>query len=41
MINWLIKSFIKDHEQVNDSEVRTKYGTLSSIVGIGVNILLV
>jgi cation diffusion facilitator family transporter len=40
MINWLIKSFIKDHEQVNDSEVRTKYGTLSSIVGISVNILL-
>lgn len=40
MINWLIRSFIRDHEQVNDPEVRTGYGTLSSIVGIAVNILL-
>lgn len=36
----LIKLFVRDNENVNDIKVRTAYGTLGSITGIIVNILL-
>lgn len=40
MTKLLIRLFIKDRENIKDLNVRTKYGTLSSITGIIVNILL-
>ncbi len=40
MINFIIKKFIKDYENVNDSKVRESYGTVSSIMGIIINSLL-
>lgn len=40
MIDWLIKHFIKDSENTADPEVRRKYGTLCSIYGIFLNVLL-
>ncbi len=36
----LLKLFVKDYEKVNDSTVRSKYGTLAGIVGIISNIIL-
>ena len=32
--------FVKDYKNVKNSEVRTRYGTMVSIVGICVNVLL-
>ena len=40
MTSFLIKTFIKDSNKINDPIVRKRYGTLSSIVGILCNILL-
>lgn len=40
MTNFLIKLFIKDKDNVQDRNVREKYGMLSSITGVIVNILL-
>lgn len=40
MIGVLAKIFIKDSENVKDTEVRRKYGMLSSITGIVLNIIL-
>ncbi len=40
MTKFLVRTFIKNHENVNDIRVREKYGTLSSVVGIICNILL-
>ena len=40
MLNFLIKKFVKDSENVNDSKVRTAYGTLCSVYGIILNIIL-
>lgn len=40
MINLIIKNFIKNYENVNDPNVRENYGTVSSIVGIILNVLL-
>lgn len=40
MIRLLIKSFVKDSENTSDIQVRGRYGTLSSVVGIICNILL-
>ena len=40
MTGLLIKLFIKDKDNVQNVEVREKYGMLSSITGIIVNILL-
>ena len=39
MTNLLINLFIKD-KNIKDANVRTKYGTLSSITGIIVNFIL-
>lgn len=36
----LIKLFVKDSENVNDIKVRTAYGTLASVTGIVLNIIL-
>ena len=41
MTNLLIKIFIKDKDNINDKNVREKYGMLSSITGIIINILLI
>lgn len=40
MLQFLAKRFIKNYQNLDDPAVRGKYGTLSSIVGIAVNILL-
>lgn len=40
MTDLLIKLFIRKKEDVNDKEVREKYGLLSSVTGIIVNVLL-
>jgi cation diffusion facilitator family transporter len=40
MLNFLIKIFIKDHENVEDSKVREAYGILTGSYGIFLNILL-
>ena len=40
MTNLLLKLFVKDKDNVNDVKVRSKYGTLSGVVGIICNFLL-
>lgn len=40
MVNLLIKTFIKNSEDIENPRVRQKYGTLSSFVGIICNLLL-
>ena len=40
MIKLLIKKFIEDSENINDANVRKKYGELSGILGICCNLLL-
>ena len=40
MTKLLIKLFIKDSEKTDDPAVRSRYGTLSGIVGILCNYLL-
>ena len=40
MTDFLVKHFVKNHEQVEEDEVRTEYGTLASGVGIFCNLLL-
>lgn len=40
MSNWLLKTFVKDYDNVTNSKVRTAYGVLASIVGIICNVIL-
>ena len=40
MINLLVKTFVKDAGNVQDPQVRQRYGTLSGAVGIFLNLLL-
>ena len=40
MTNLLIKLFVKDPERTDDKRVRENYGTVTSVVGIVVNLLL-
>ena len=40
MTEFLVRRFVKDHEQTERASVRTAYGVLSSIVGICCNVLL-
>ncbi len=40
MERFLIHTFIKDHTNVEDQEVRYNYGRLSGIVGVIVNLLI-
>ena len=40
MTDFLVKRFVKNHEQVQDIQVRTQYGILTSMVGISCNMLL-
>jgi len=40
MTGWLVKLFVKNHEQAQLPEVRASYGKLSGIVGIVCNVLL-
>lgn len=40
MLKFLIRLFIKDHENVRDARVRRAYGTLCSVYGIFLNVLL-
>ncbi|MGN0747077.1 MAG: cation diffusion facilitator family transporter [Aristaeellaceae bacterium] len=40
MIKWLIRRFIREPENTSDQRVRGQYGTLGSVVGISVNVLL-
>ena len=40
MTDILVRTFVRGYEKTSDNEVRGRYGTLSSIVGIFCNILL-
>jgi cation diffusion facilitator family transporter len=40
MIDFIIKRFIKDYENVNEPSVREDYGKLGSVVGILINVVL-
>lgn len=40
MTSWLIRRFVKNHEDVSNRTVRAAYGTLGSVTGIVVNLLL-
>lgn len=40
MTEFLVRRFVKNHENIQDATVRTQYGILSSFVGIGCNVLL-
>ncbi len=40
MIEFLIKRFIKDHENIKDKYVRERYGVLSGVLGIICNFIL-
>lgn len=40
MTDWLVKLFVKDYEDVEKVSVRTRYGVLSSMVGIFCNVFL-
>lgn len=38
--DFLVKSFVKDNENIKNNKVRNSYGTLAGIVGIIVNVIL-
>ncbi|MDO4295390.1 MAG: cation diffusion facilitator family transporter [bacterium] len=40
MSEWLIRHFVKEYQNTEDVMVRTRYGVLSSVVGICCNVLL-
>ena len=40
MTEWIVKTFIKNHDKVTEPTVRTAYGKLASTVGIFCNVLL-
>ena len=40
MTDLLVKLFVKDYEQTENLQVRTRYGLLSGMVGICCNVLL-
>ena len=40
MTEFLIRHFVKDYEHTEEVSVRTRYGTLASVVGIFCNVLL-
>lgn len=40
MTDFLVKRFIKNHEDIGNNHVRTAYGVLSSFVGIACNVFL-
>ena len=39
MTNLLVKWFVKDYKNVEDSRVRTAYGVLSSLTGIVLSLI--
>jgi cation diffusion facilitator family transporter len=41
MTDFLLRTFVKNHEETNDPDVRDRIGSLASITGIILNILLV
>ena len=40
MMDFLVRRFIKDYENVENAKVRTAYGMLAGITGICCNLLL-
>lgn len=40
MIKWLIKNFIKDHQNIENHSVRESYGVFSGVLGILCNVFL-
>ncbi len=40
MVNFLVKQFVKNYNDVENEKVRSSYGTLSSLVGIVCNVIL-
>ena len=40
MTDFLVRCFVKEYENTDNADVRTRYGILSSMVGICCNVLL-
>lgn len=40
MTEFLVRRFVKDYEKTEEKDVRTSYGVLAGLVGVGCNILL-
>ena len=40
MTEWLVRRFVKDYQDANNVQVRTRYGQFAGVVGIICNILL-
>ena len=40
MVDFLVKHFVRDYENVEDGRVRERYGMLSSVVGILCNVII-
>jgi len=40
MTEWLVRRFVKDHQNTGNVQVRTRYGQFAGIVGIICNLLL-
>ena len=40
MVNFLVRHFVKDYENIADAKVRTSYGILTSMAGIACNVFL-
>ncbi len=40
MIHFLVRTFVRNHEDISNHKVREQYGILSSMVGVVINILL-
>lgn len=40
MTEFLVKTFVKDYKKTEDTQVRTRYGLMASIVGICCNVIL-
>ena len=40
IVKWIVSKFIKDHQNINDLKIRSKYGSLEGWVSIVVNIIL-
>lgn len=40
MTEFLVRKFVKDYRKTEDTQVRTRYGLMASIVGICCNVIL-
>ena len=40
MTEFLVRTFVKDYKNTEDTQVRTRYGLMASVVGICCNVIL-